>query len=146
MFVPSQFSGTSHTSVAARQTVPALAAGPLGHIEDVPLQKVSWSQSPPLDVWQRVPAFPAGCWQATLAPSHSSFVHGFPSSVHAVPDGFLASGRGQVGDRPSQFSATSHSPAAARQTVPAFVAGPLGHVGDVPLQRVSWSQSPPLDV
>src|SRR5207247_5445577 len=34
---------------------------------------------------QVVPALPAGCWQATFAPSHLSRVQTLPSSVQAVP-------------------------------------------------------------
>jgi hypothetical protein len=49
-------------------------------------------------------------------------VQTFPSSVQAVPLGFLPS-VGQVVEEPVQVSATSHSPTAARQTVPALPAG-----------------------
>src|SRR5438445_716974 len=69
-----------------------------------------------------VPAWPAGCWQATLLPSHWSRVHGLLSAVHAVPFAFLASD-GQALLVPVQVSARSHSPAAARHSVPAWPAG-----------------------
>src|SRR5207247_2352037 len=65
---------------------------------------------------QTAPASPAGCWQASCVPSHSSRLQGLPSSVHAVPAGSFAS-PGQVALEPVQCSAGSHSPAEARQTV-----------------------------
>src|SRR5207245_4565797 len=68
------------------------------------------------------PAFPAGCVQVLVLPSHWSSVHGLVSAVHAVPAGCLAS-VGQVVLVPVQLSATSHSPAAARHTAPALPAG-----------------------
>ena len=64
---------------------------------------------------QTAPELPAGCWQASLEPSHSSTVHGLPSPVQAVPAGLLASA-GQLGPVPVHISAGSHSPADARQT------------------------------
>src|SRR5439155_1694191 len=62
------------------------------------------------------PAFPAGCWQATLVPSHWSSVQGLPSEVHAVPLVFFASAGHALPAVPGQFSATSHSPPAVRHT------------------------------
>src|SRR5439155_1629682 len=64
---------------------------------------------------QVAPAFPAGCWQVLLVPSHWSKVQGFPSEVEAVPLAFLTSVAGQVALEPVQVSAMSHSPAASRQ-------------------------------
>src|SRR5439155_9137139 len=64
---------------------------------------------------QVAPAFPAGCWQVLLVPSHWSKVQGFPSEVQAVPLAFLTSVAGQVALEPVQVSAMSHSPAASRQ-------------------------------
>jgi hypothetical protein len=55
-------------------------------------------------------------------PLQTSVVHGFPSSVHAIPFPFFAS-VGHVVDEPVHVSATSHSPAAARHVVPALPAG-----------------------
>src|SRR5437867_11408110 len=71
-----------------------------------------------------VPAFPTGCWQLTLLPSHSSRVQGFPSDVQLVPVGLRASA-GQVVLVPLQVSAGSQGPADARQGVPAGAAVPL---------------------
>lgn len=67
-------------------------------------------------------------------PLHSSFVHGLPSEVHAVPDGSLPSA-GQVVALPLQVSATSHSPAASRQTI---VDGAGPHVPSDPTTLHAW--------
>src|SRR5439155_946129 len=63
------------------------------------------------------PAFPAGCVQVLVLPSHRSRVQGLASAVQAVPAACLASG-GQVVVEPVQLSARSHPFTAARQTVP----------------------------
>ena len=77
---------------------------------------VSAGSHAPVEARHTVPAFPAGCWQVMFDPSHRSTVQTLPSSVHAVPDAFLASA-GHVAAEPVHVSARSHSPAAARQTV-----------------------------
>src|SRR5204862_47805 len=71
-----------------------------------------------------VPAFPAGCVQATepTVPLHTSVVQTLPSSVHAVPAALTASA-GQVALVPVQVSARSHSLTVARHTAPAFPTG-----------------------
>src|SRR5438034_997588 len=93
--------------------------------------QVSATSHSPAAARHTVPAFPAGCVQVLVLPSHRSRVHGLVSAVHAVPADCLASA-GQVVLVPVQLSATSHSPAAARHTAPAFPAGCV-HVALVPL-------------
>src|SRR5439155_1480060 len=77
--VPGQFSAGSHSPADARQTVLAGSKASFGHVVLVPVQVSSTSQAP-ADPRQTVPALPAGCWQASFVPSHSSVLHGFPSS------------------------------------------------------------------
>src|SRR5207247_2422196 len=89
---------------------------------------------------QTAPASPAGCWQASCVPSHSSRLQGLPSSVHAVPAGSFAS-PGQVALEPVQCSAGSHSPAEARQTVVEGSKALAGQAVLVPVQVSSTSQS-----
>src|SRR5438046_10168510 len=89
----------------------------LGQVLLVPVQFSSTSQTPAA-ARQTAPALPAGCWQASLEPSHVSVVQGLPSSVHAVPDAVFASA-GHAGPGPRQLSAGSQSPAAARRAVTA---------------------------
>src|SRR5207245_920667 len=112
---PGQFSAGSHSPAEARHTVldglKATAGQP--RVEHVQLSSTSHT---PAAARHTVPAFPAGCWQSSLLPSHSSRLHGLPSLVHAVPAALLASA-GQLGPFPGQFSAGSHSPAEARHTV-----------------------------
>src|SRR5205809_738721 len=161
LVAPGQVSATSHSFVAARHTVPAFPAGcvhaalvplhtsvvqgspssvqavPLGwkasvgQLVLVPVQLSATSHSP-ATAWHSAPAFPAGCVQELVLPSHWSRVQGLVSGVQAVPLGCLAS-VGQVVLVPVQLSATSHSPAAARHTAPAFPAGCV-QVALVPLQ------------
>jgi hypothetical protein len=76
-----------------------------------------------------------------LLPSHWSLVQTFPSSVHAVPLGFLLS-PGQLADEPVQVSAASHSPAEARQTVDDERNPSVGHAVLVPVQVSATSQKP----
>ena len=111
-----------------------------GQVVLVPVQFSSTSQTP-VAARQTVPAFPAGCWQASFVPSHSSVLHGLPSSVHAVPAGSLASA-GHVALEPVQFSAGSHSPPDGRQTAVAGLKASLGHVLLDPVHSSSRSQSP----
>src|SRR5439155_19225215 len=84
----------------------------------VPVHVSARSHSPDAER-HTAPAFPAGCWQASLEPSHSSVLHGFPSSLHAVPAGSFASA-GHAVLVPVQFSTGSHSPAEARHSAPAL--------------------------
>src|SRR3989475_10177960 len=102
---------------AARQTTLAEAKPSAGHEVLVPVQ-VSATSHAPAAARHTVPALPAGCWQRALLPLQVSVVHGLPSSVHAVPLGFLASDGQARPATPVHVSARSHSPAAARHTVP----------------------------
>src|SRR5207244_2650998 len=106
---PGQFSAGSHSSAEARQTVLEGVKASAGQTVLEPVQLSATSHTPAA-ARHTVPACPAGCWQASLLPSHSSRLHGLPSLVHAVPEGLFASA-GQLGPLPGQFSAGSHSPA-----------------------------------
>src|SRR5207249_2088478 len=113
--VPVHCSAGSHSPVELRQTVLDDSKASAGHTVLDPAHVSSRSQAPAA-ARHTVPALPAGCWHATLVPSHWSAVHGLPSEVHAVPLGDLASA-GQSGPLPGQFSAGSHSPAETRHCV-----------------------------
>src|SRR2546427_12416417 len=93
----------------------------VGQVVLVPVQVSATSHSPAA-TRHTAPAFPAGCVQVLVLPSHWSRVQGLVSGVQAVPAGFLAS-VGQVVLVPVQVSAMSHSAAAARHTAPALPAG-----------------------
>src|SRR5207244_10513418 len=99
----------------SRQTVLDDLKASAGQTVLDPVQFSSTSQTPAA-ARHTAPAFPAGCWQSLLLPSHSSRLHGLPSSVHAVPAELFASA-GQLAPVPVQCSAGSHSPAESRQTV-----------------------------
>src|SRR5207247_3939718 len=111
----------SHSPADPRQTMKAGRKPSAGQLVLEPVH-VSTTSQMSAAARHTTPAFPAGCWQASLDPSHSSVLHGFPSSVHAVPAGVLASA-GQAVLVPVQFSCGSHSPAEARQRAPLFPAG-----------------------
>src|SRR5436309_2850011 len=96
--------------------VPFTLKALVGHVVLVPVQVSATSHSPAA-ARHSAPAFPAGCVQVLVLPSHRSRVQGLVSAVQAVPAGCLASA-GQVALEPVQLSVTSHSFAAARQTVP----------------------------
>src|SRR5439155_1324713 len=123
---PVQLSAGSHSPADPRHTTKLGSNMSAGQVVLVPVQFSSTSQAPAA-ARQTVPAFPAGCWQASFVPSHSSVLHGLPSSVHAVPAGSLASA-GHVALEPVQFSAGSHSPPDGRQTAVAGWKASLGHV------------------
>src|SRR5437773_2129217 len=74
--VPGQFSATSHSPAAPRHTKPLDCTTSAGQLVLVPVHTSSGSQVSPEPVRHSAPAFPAGCWQATLAPSHCSSVPG----------------------------------------------------------------------
>src|SRR3989475_4567183 len=112
-----------------------------GHVELTPVHTSSGSHASPEPVRQTVPALPAACWQALFVPSQRSVVQTLPSSVHAVPDGLLASA-GQLGPLPVHISAGSHSPAEPRQTTKLGSNMSVGHVLLVPSQVSSTSQGP----
>src|SRR5437667_351689 len=137
---PVQFSAASHTPADARHTVLDGLKASAGHVALEPVQFSATSHTPAA-ARHTVPAFPAGCWQSSLLPSHSSRLHGLPSSVHAVPAALLASA-GQLGPLPGQFSAGSHSPAEARQTVLEGVKASAGQTVLEPVQLSSTSHTP----
>src|SRR5207253_3114330 len=112
---PVQFSAASHVPAEVRHTVLEGLKASAGQTVLEPVQLSSTSHTPAA-ARHTAPAFPAGCWQSSLLPSHSSRLHGLLSAVHAVPAALLASA-GQLGPLPGQFSAGSHSPAEARQCV-----------------------------
>ena len=137
---PGQFSAGSHSPAEARQTVLEGLKASAGQTVLEPVQLSSTSHTPAA-ARHTVPAFPAGCWQASLLPSHSSRLHGLLSAVHAVPAVLLASA-GQLGPFPGQFSAGSHSPAEARQTVLEGLNASAGQTVLEPVQLSSTSHTP----
>src|SRR5439155_95036 len=130
--VPVQFSAGSHSPAEARHTTLDDLKASTGHTVLDPVQVSSTSQKPAA-ARQTAPAFPAGCWQSLLLPSHSSRLHGLPSSVHAVPADVLASA-GQLALVPGHFSRGSHSPAEARHRVLDDSKPSAGHAVLVPVQ------------
>src|SRR5439155_64465 len=86
------------------------------------------------------PAFPAGCWQVSLAPSHWSRVHGLPSEGHEVPAGAFASA-GQSVPVPVHVSCGSHAPADARHTTVGGWNPSAGQVLLDPVQVSATSQT-----
>src|SRR5206468_10821878 len=99
----------------ARPSVPAGALASAGHALLVPVQVSATSQSPAA-ARHTAPRLPSGFWQSSPLPSHSSRLHGLPSSVHAVRAALFASA-GHAALDPVHNSAGSHSPAEARQHV-----------------------------
>src|SRR5205823_4203933 len=138
--VPGQFSAGSHSPAESRQTVLDDLKASAGQTVLDPVQVSSTSQSPAA-ARHTAAAFPAGCWQSLLLPSHSSRLHGLPSSVHAVPAELLASA-GQSAPVPGQFSAGSHSPPGVRQSVLAGLTSAAGQTVLDPVQVSSTSQTP----
>src|SRR5438046_2610848 len=137
---PVQFSATSQAPDTGRHSTVAGWNASAGHTVLVPVQFSATSQEPAAGR-QTAPAFPAACWQASLDPSHSSVLHGLPSSVHAVPAALFASA-GQLALDPVQFSAGSHSPPDGRQTVLGGSKASAGQTVLVPVQFSSTSQPP----
>ena len=135
-----QVSAKSHAPAAARHTVLAGWKVSPGQPVLVPSQVSAASQVPAAGR-HTVPAWPAGCWHVSLAPLQVSVVHGFPSSVHAVPFGFFTSA-GQAALVPVQVSARSHSPAAARHVVLAGWNVSAGQSLATPSQLSATSQAP----
>src|SRR5436309_8578720 len=109
---PSQVSATSQGPAAARHSVPAGCFASSGQAVLVPSQVSATSQAP-ATARHSAPALPAGCWQVSWVPSHSSSVQGFVSAVHAVPLVFFWSLGHAWPATPLHVSARSHSPAAA---------------------------------
>src|SRR5439155_371174 len=122
------------------QAVPAGCFASAGQTVLEPVQVSARSHSPA--VGRHVaPAFPAGCWHASLEPSQASVLHGLPSSVQLVPVALFASA-GQLGPAPVHNSAGSHSPAAPRQTTKLGSNMSVGQVLLVPVQVSSTSHGP----
>src|SRR5439155_571812 len=138
--LPGQFSAGSHSPAESRQTVLDDLKASAGQTVLDPVQVSSTSQTPAA-ARHTAPPFPAGWWQSLLLPSHSSLLHGLPSSVHAVPAELLASA-GQFGPVPGQFSAGSHSPAEARQSVLDVLKASAGQAVLVPVQVSPTSHTP----
>src|SRR5439155_1221979 len=70
--VPGQFSATSHSPPAVRHTKLLDCTTSAGQLVLVPVHTSSGSQASPEPARHTAPTFPAGCWQATLVPSHWS--------------------------------------------------------------------------
>ena len=111
-----------------------------GHVVFVPSQVSTGSQAP-ADARHTTPAWPAGCWHESFAPSQTSSVQGLWSSVHAVPFGSFAS-LGQTASLPVQNSARSHSPAAGRHSVLEDAKASAGQSSLVPSQVSATSHTP----
>src|SRR5439155_9884700 len=137
--LPSQVAATSQSPAAARHSVPAGCFASSGHSVLVPSHSSATSQGPTA-ARHSAPVLPAGCWQVSWVPSHSSSVQGFVSSVHAVPLAFFWSAGQAWPARPGQVSTWSHSPAAARQTKALDRTRAPGQVALVPVQVSSGSQ------
>src|SRR5205823_4553920 len=112
--VPVQLSAGSHSPAEGRQTTVegSKASAAQALLDALPISSTSHG---PAVGRQTVPAFPAGCWQASFVPSQVSVVHALPSPVQREPADFFASGGHGGPGSPPHVSATSHSPAARRQ-------------------------------
>jgi hypothetical protein len=136
-----------HTSGVV-QALPSLQGDPsgrawsAGQVVVVPLHTSAASHWPDAPR-HSVPALPAGCWQAMLAPSHTSAVHVCPSPGHGVPAEDRASA-GHVALPPVQVSAGSQTPAELRQVVLEDTNTFAGHAALVPVQVSATSQIPPV--
>src|SRR5204862_459468 len=141
--VPGQLSATSHSPAPVRHTKVLDCTTSAGQLALVPVHTSSGSQASPEPARHSAPAFPAGCWQATLVPSHWSSVQGLPSEVHAVPLVFFASAGHAPPAVPGQFSATSHSPPPVRHTKVLGLNTSVGQLALVPVHTSSGSQASP---
>src|SRR5439155_5601579 len=113
-----------------------------GQVALLPVQ-VSTASQAPVAARHTAPALPGACWQRTLVPLQVSFVHGLPSSVHAVPFVFLPSEGQTCPATPVHVSPRSHSPAAARHCVPLGVTTSMGQLLLVPSQVSPGSHASP---
>jgi hypothetical protein len=138
--VPGQFSAGSQSPFDDRHSLVVGAKASTGQTVLVPVQVSSTSQTPAA-ARHTEPAFPAGCVQSSPDPSHSSALHGLPSSVHVVPLDFFASD-GHAALEPVQLSARSHSPASARQMTLEGSKASAGQTMLVPVQVSATSQMP----
>src|SRR5439155_976418 len=143
--VPVQLSAGSHSPAEGRQTTVEGSKASAGQVGLVPLQVSSTSHGP-VDARHTVPAFPAGCWQASFVPSQVSVVHALPSPVQREPADFFASGGHGCPGSPPHVSATSHSPAAGRQAKTFGRTTSGGHVELSPSQTSSGSHASPEPV
>jgi len=139
--LPGQKSSRSHSPAEPRQSVVAGSKASAGQMVLVPVQLSATSQTPATPR-HSVPALPAGCWQSSFVPSHRSRLQGFPSSLHAVPNGSLASAV-QSGPFPGQKSSRSHSPAETRHSVVAGSNASAGQTVLAPVQVSAMSHAPP---
>src|SRR5439155_1455176 len=137
--VPAQLSARSHSPATARHATLEDWKPSAGQRSLTPSQVSATSQSPAA-ARHTSPPCPAGCWQSTPLPSHSSRLHGLPSSVHAVRAALFASA-GHAALDPVHNSAGSHSPAEARQSVVAGRKVSAGQAVLVPSQVSAASQS-----
>src|SRR5206468_1493925 len=135
-----QFSAWSHSPAAPRHSTLAPAKPSTGQLVEVPVHVSATSHGPAVGR-QVAPAFPAGCWQASLDPSHPPSVHGLVSAVHAVPAPFLSS-PAQCGPVLGQFSAWSHSPAAGRHSRLVEAKASSGQLVLVPVHVSATSHGP----
>src|SRR5439155_1096999 len=138
--LPVQLSAGSHSPAEGRQTTVEGCKASAGQAVLVRWHASSTSHGPAA-ARQTVPAFPAGCWQASFVPSQVSVVHALPSSVQSEPAAFLASGGHACPGSPPQPSATSHSPAAGRQMTPMGRKTSAGQVESSPSQTSSGSHT-----
>src|SRR5207253_9559878 len=105
-------SATSQGPAAGRHSAVLFASA--GQATLVPVQASATSHAPAAGR-HTVPAWPAGCWHASLLPSHWSSVHGLPSSLQAVPLACFASAGhaaleiGRASGRASAHAATRHA-------------------------------------
>src|SRR5207247_8861071 len=127
---PPQLSATSQPPAAARQTAVLFTSAGQSTLEPV---QVSARSHGPAAARHAAPAFPAGCWHVSLAPSHWSRVQGLPSEGHEVPAGAFASA-GPLIPAPVHVSCGSHGPADARHTTVAGWKASAGQVVLVPVQ------------
>jgi hypothetical protein len=112
---------------AVVHALPSLHAVPLGalrsagQLADAPLHDSERSHT--LTAGRHTtPAWPAGCWHATLNPLHWSAVQGLPSSLHAVP---LTLGE-HVPASPDKLHAL-HSPVHATSQQTPLAQNPVAH-------------------
>src|SRR5207244_4359166 len=137
---PGQSFAPSTSLFRSRQTVLEGLNASAGQTVLEPVQLSSTSHTPAA-ARHTVPAFPAGCWQSSLLPSHSSRLHGLPSLVHAVPAALLAP-PGHCGSFPGQSSAGSPPPAYARHFRSEGLKASAGQTVLEPVQLSSTSHTP----
>src|SRR2546422_2775818 len=116
--------------VSAVQAVALVFLASVGQVALVPVHNSAMSHSPAA-ARQSAPAFPAGCWQVVLLPSHWSRVQGLPSSAQVAPA--LPAGCVQVLLVPSHWSRVQGL-ASAVQAVPSVFLGSGGQGALVPAQ------------